>query len=203
MKIAVSYINSYYPLKETLSLIDSSSADFIHVDIMDGKYVLENNFDESIFLLLKNCHKPLDVHLMVKEPEKYLSYFQNLNVDGITIHPSEAQNFNQFKLDLAEAGIKLGIAINPNEKVEDFTEYLAQANKVLIMSVYPGKGGQVFIPDVLEKIEELKDYNLEIGIDGAINEKTVKLIKGVDYLVSGSFVCCSQNFEEQINKLKS
>lgn len=203
MKIAVSYINSYFSLKETLTLIDHSRADFIHVDIMDGRYVLENNFDESIFPLLKDCHKPLDIHLMVKEPEKYLPYFQNLNVDCVTIHPSTTSNFNQLKLDLAEAGIKIGIAINPNENVRDFEKLLPQVNKVLIMSVYPGKGGQVFIPEVLDKIAELKDYNLEIGLDGGINDKTVKLIKDVDYLVSGSFVCCSQNFDDQINKLKS
>lgn len=202
MRIAVSFINSYYDIEKTLQLIDASDADFIHVDIMDGRYVAENNFNPNIFPLLKKCHKPLDVHLMVKEPEKYLDYFKNLNVDCITVHPSEVKDFMKLKLDLSERGFKFGIAINPNEDIEYFAKFLPHVNKVLIMSVYPGKGGQVFLPKVLKKAKELKNTGLEVGIDGGINEKNVKLLKNFDYIVSGSFVCCSNNFNERIAILK-
>ncbi len=203
MKIAVSFINSYYDLNKTLELIDASNADYIHVDIMDGRYVQDNNFDVNLFPILAKCHKPLDVHLMVKEPEKYLPYFQDLNVDCITVHPSEVKDFMKFKLDLAQEGIKLGIAINPSEDIDYFEQFLPHANKALIMSVYPGKGGQIFMESVLYKIKQLQGYNLEIGIDGGINAETIKLVEGVDYVVSGSFVCCSDDFNRQIAILKN
>ena len=97
---------------------------------------------------------------------------------------------------------QIGIAINPSEAVEYFGKYLYQVDKVLIMGVYPGKGGQVFIKDVLSKIDDLQGFNFEIGVDGGINEETVKLVKNVDYIVSGSFVCCSNDFNKQIDILK-
>lgn len=204
MKIAVSYINSRYDKEKTIKLIDESDADYIHVDIMDGKYVANNNIDEETFLLLASTSKALDVHLMVNDPLKYLTYLKNLKVEAITVHPKAVLDFSALLQELMARNIKVGIAINPKEKVEEFAKYIVLIDKVLIMGVEPGSGGQKFIDSVIPKINEIRklNENVEIGIDGGINDEVITKLKGLDYVVSGSFICNSSSFNEQINKLK-
>ena len=203
MKVAVSYLDSPDILK-TLDLIDKSKADYIHVDLMDGIYVPRKNFDSSITNVLANRKKPLDIHLMVNNPIQYLNYFKNLNVDSIIVHPKEVPNMNLLIKELKENKINFGIAINPDESVNKFKDLLLVAAKVLILSVHPGKGGQEFMPEVLTKISEIRNINpnIIIGVDGGINEKTVKLLKDVDYVVSGSYIWLNDNYDEQIDNLK-
>ncbi len=205
MQIAVSYINSKFSLEKTIQMIASSQADFIHLDIMDGHYVENNNFDPQTLTLFQNISKPLDVHLMVENPEEYLKFFKKLPIYRLTFHPQTCSDIKKFITHLHELGIEAGIAINPNEEIEEFKDIIPLIDSILIMSVYPGKGGQTFIPQVLNKISKLKKLkpNLIIGIDGGINDKTIQNCLNLDYVVSGSFICQSDNFDAQIAKLQN
>lgn len=205
MKIAVSYINSNYNREETIKLIDKSDADYIHVDIMDGKYVACNNIDDNTFSFLKNTNKPLDVHLMVEGPIHYLEALKALNVASITVHPKSCSDFETLLKAIMSLNVKVGIAINPYENVNEFAKYLTLVDKVLIMSVNPGSGGQVFMEKVIPKIDEVRNLNFqgEIGLDGGINDNIMGKLKNIDYVVSGSFICKSNDFNAQINRLKA
>ncbi len=204
--IAVSYLKSKLSKEETIRNIDKSDADLIHVDLMDGLYVEEKNFTiEEVLIDLKNTTKPLDIHLMVKEPLNYLKDLITLNnIWMITFHLDSTSNIEETIKFIKDNYIKVGIAVNPDESLDIIYPYINKIDYVLIMSVYPGKGGQKFIPEVVNKIKELQDKNIYIGIDGGINEETVKYLKDlrVDNIISGSFVCLSDDMNASINKLK-
>lgn len=205
MKISVSYLSSRFDKKTTLKKIVESKADYLHVDLMDGKYVDNKNFTiNEVLNDLKSIYLPLDIHLMVNNPDKYLEKLGSLNAEFITFHPSTSKNPNKTIEKIKSLGINVGIAINPNEDIHLIDEYLDKIDLVLIMSVYPGKGGQEFIPEVIEKLDYLKDKNIIVAIDGGINNETIKLIedKNIDIIVSGSYVCSSDDFDNQIANLK-
>lgn len=206
MKIVVSYINSLYNPKKTIDLINNTNASGIHVDLMDGIYVGVKNFDiETLAHNFSDNNKPLDIHMMVESPSKYLKKLYQLNPECIYIHPKTEPGLIGILNDIASHEIKKGIVINPNEDILEFSHYYALVNRVLLMSVVPGKGGQEFLSSTVDRLKKLKDYqknnNFEIFVDGGINDETIKLIDGVDGVVSGSFICKSENFNEQINKL--
>lgn len=205
MKIAVSYLKSKYSKLETIKRIEKSNADFIHVDLMDGLYVENNNFViEDVLNDLNNCNKLLDIHLMVNNPEIYIEKLSILKPYMITFHLDSTNNPLLVINLIKKYNIKVGIAINPNEEISILDNYIDLIDYVLIMSVYPGKGGQSFIKTVLNKVPLLKKYNLLLGIDGGINEETIKYLNNyeLDIVISGSFVCMSDNYNEQINKLR-
>ncbi len=203
--IAVSYLKSKYPKKDTIKLIDESIADFIHVDLMDGIYVDNNNFTiDEVLQDLKNTSKELDVHLMVENPENYVKELATLNVWMITFHLNGSKNPLEMINLVKSYGIKVGIAINPFEDVHILDEFLPLIDYVLVMSVVPGKGGQKFMMEVLSKITYLKNYKVLIGIDGGINSETIFYLKdyAIDNIISGSFVCMSDNYNKAIESLK-
>lgn len=203
--IAVSFLKSKYERGETLQKIMASDADLIHVDLLDGIYAGENNLQiDELVKELANTEKKLDIHLMVKEPLEYIKQLINLNIWAITFHLDATSNPKEIIEYVKSQNIKVGIAINPDEDIHILDKYFDLIHYVLIMSVYPGKGGQEFIPDVLEKIPYLYDKNVLIGIDGGINNNTIKYLAGyqVDNIVSGSFICMSDDFNKQINLLK-
>lgn len=211
MKIAVSYLSSKYKEKDTIKLIDESNADFIHVDLMDGKFVENKNFTiGGVTKLLSNTSKKLDIHLMTMNPEKYFEDLAMLNVEYITFHPEAIKDCKKAITKLNELGIKVGLALNPDTEVESIKKYLELIDQVLVMSVHPGKGGQEFIPDVISKIDELicireaNNYAFIISVDGGINASSIEYLnnKNIDMLVSGSYVCQSDNFNKQIDSLK-
>ena len=145
MKIVVSYINSIYDIRKTIKKIDLSIADGIHVDLMDGMYVANNNLNVSLLPeLFKGISKPLDIHLMVLKPSKYLDILYKLIPDCIYIHPETEQDPIAVIKNIKEH-CHVGIVINPNQNIEGFKDYLKYINRVLLMSVIPGKGGQKFI----------------------------------------------------------
>ena len=203
MKILVSYISSKLNIDETIKKIDNSTCDGIHVDLMDGLYVKNKNTLPN----LNNISKPLDIHLMVNNPEKYFDILLKLKPVCIYIHPSTTNNpihlFNYLKFN----NIASGIAINPNEDISSFDKYFPYITRVLLMSVYPGLGGQEFIPSTKDRLKELikykEKYNFEIYIDGGINEETIKEVLKADGVVSGTFICQSDDYNKQINKLRS
>lgn len=207
MKIAVSFLKSNVDLKSTLKKIENTDADFIHVDIMDGKFVPEKTNDASFFYNnLKDIKKTLDIHLMVENPKEYIDVLRNLNPEFITIH-SEIEK-SESLIDLIHSyGIKAGLAINPNTRVGNIT-YLDKLDYVLVMGVNPGLGGQKMIMDTTLKLEVLsklrKDHNYKylISFDGGVNLETRKFLDYSDILVSGSFICISDDYQERINLLR-
>ena len=202
LKVSVSFIkNKYNDEKKTIEAINYTSADYIHVDIMDGKFVENKNYDiNEISLFLRENVKPLDVHLMCCDLEKYIVEYADLMPKFITFHLEATDKVNEM---IDSYGIKCGISIKPNTSVKELLPYLNKIELVLVMSVEPGKGGQKFMPIAIDKINELRklNKNIIISIDGGINDETVRLVN-TDMVVSGSYVCMSDNFEEKINKLK-
>ena len=203
--IAVSYLKSVYDKYETIKRIDESNADLIHVDLMDGIYVDNKNFTiDEVLNDLKDVTKQLDIHLMVNNPIEYIDKLAILNPEIITIH-LDACNNPLSVIDLIKKyGIKVGVAINPDEDINILDDYDNLIDYVLIMSVYPGLGGQKFIPSVLDKIKLLENKNILIGIDGGINDETINYLKDykINIIVSGSYVCMSDDYNKQIEKLK-
>lgn len=212
MKVSVSFLCSDYELEETIKRIDESNADYIHVDMMDGNFVEASNFGpQDIKKMFKKTTKPLDIHMMVSSPNKYVKDFAKMkNVAYLTLHAEGHRRPIDVINMIRHTDMKVGLAINPETKVSRIIPLLNHVDQVLVMSVKPGKGGQKFMDDVLYKVETLKDireqngYHYIISIDGGINNETAKLCKeaGVDMVVSGSYVCKSDDYNERVDKLR-
>ena len=200
--IAVSFLKSKFNKLETIKKIDQSNASLIHVDLMDGLYVNNSNI-ENYLEGLHNTNKQLDVHLMVNNPLKYIDDIAKLNTKIITFHLDSLDNPYEVIKKIKDNNILVGIAINPSDNLNILEKYYDLIDYVLIMSVVPGLGGQEFIKEVLDKVKLLQDKNILIGIDGGINNETIKYLEDykIDIIVSGSFICMSDNYNEQIEKL--
>ena len=207
MKISVSYLTSK-DLENDLRKLNVTNADYIHVDVMDGKFVKNKSLP---FKVIRNIHKytnkRLDVHLMVKKPLKFISDYATLNTEFITIH-IETKGIDKA-LDLIEAyGIKTGISLKPNTPLDALDPYLDRIDLILIMSVEPGRGGQEFMEDTIDRVKEvrkkLNDVKSKalISVDGGINEEVAEKLKDADILVSGNYILSSDDFQYQIYKLR-
>ena len=212
MKVTVSFLKSNDDLETTIKKIEETSADYIHVDIMDGIFVENKNFEVSdIKKMFKNTTKKLDVHMMMCSPNKYVREFAKIpNIEYLTLHYEAHRRPIDVINMIRHTNMKVGIAINPETKVSHIVPMLNHIDEVLVMSVKPGKGGQKFMEDVLYKVETLKElreannYHYIISIDGGINGDTVKMAKdaGVDMVISGSYVCKSEDYNERIKILR-
>ncbi|MDD3341572.1 MAG: ribulose-phosphate 3-epimerase [Bacilli bacterium] len=194
--------------KNAIAEIDKINTDFIHVDVMDGKFV-QNTAD---FLFLEKMQKPLDIHFMVEDIEKYIREYAFFSPVYMTFHIEACKNEQEVRdiIQLIKAyNSKVGISISPDTKVEVLTPYLSSIDLVLVMSVYPGYGGQTFIENSVFKIKELKEYRekesctYKIEVDGGINDTTCLLCKEADILVAGSYITDKENPSEQIEILKN
>ncbi len=212
MEIEVSFLASKYSLTETINKVEQTTANIIHVDVMDGVFVPNKTMEvNDLINSLKNTTKKLDVHLMVKDVISYINSIANLKPFNITIHLELAKiiNLNDIINLIKSKNIQVGLAINPETDVQEILPYLTNIDQVLIMSVHPGQGGQEFIREVLAKIEYLNtlknQYNFKINIDGGINATTIEYLKNLylDYVVSGSFICCSDDYQKQIDILQN
>lgn len=209
MQVAVSFLKSKYSLDETLSKIEDTSCDYIHVDVMDGIYV--DNKTPQCKESLSKCVKPLDIHLMCAYPLEYIKYFQDLNPEYITIHLDIKEDLKEVIKFLKSNNIKVGLALKLDQNLQDLEPYLKICDQILVMSVSPGYGGQPFQAEALEIIKTLKsqkdnnNYTYTINVDGGINEGNIKQVisAGADMVVSGSYVCMSQDYEEKVESLKS
>jgi len=207
MKIAVSYLSSY-DIPTDLRKLSVTDVDYIHVDVMDGKFVKNKTLS---FNEMKEIHrytnKRLDVHLMVKNPIKFINNYATLNTEYITVHIETKNVYKALEL-IDDYGIKKGISIKPNTPLDDLDPYIDNVDLILIMSVEPGKGGQEFIESTVDRIKELKKKlkkhksKAVISVDGGINDKIAKRLKDADMLVSGSYVINSDDYQEQISKLR-
>ena len=201
MKISVSFLKNKLGNMKTVQLIDKTSADLIHVDIMDGKFVTNQNFPDN-YDYLKKTNKPLDIHLMMTNPLRDLDYFIELKPKIISVQ-IEAEDISECLKKIKENNIIPGLAISPDTPIDTLKKYENLYELVLLLSVYPGQGGQQFLESSILKLNTLQklNKNILITVDGGINDKTIKLID-CDIAVSGSFICMSDDYEKQIEKLR-
>ena len=201
MKIAVSILSINDDIQK-INEVESSSADYIHLDIMDGKFV------SNIAEMYRDYTKLLDVHLMVSDVEEYINKYKDLNPVYITFHYEATQNIKEIIDYIHSFGIKVGLSISPETGVDKIIPYLPYIDLVLVMSVVPGEGGQLFIPSSVDKINELYDirennsYNYVIEVDGGINNETLKLVEKADIAVIGSYITKKDNYEFVIQELR-
>ncbi len=206
-KVSVSFLSSKNEAKDILK-INNTSADYIHVDVMDGRFVKKKHKPyKMIYKMNSSINKRLDVHLMVKNPLKYINYFAALNTEFITVHV-ELDKLDKYLDLINQYGIKAGLAINPDTDESMLLPYLNKVDLVLIMSVYPGKGGQEFIEDTVKKIIRIKKIILKkkkkvyISVDGGVTGEVAKKLDFADIIVSGSYVTSSENFEDAIETIR-
>ena len=189
-----------------IEMLNNSNTDYIHFDVMDGKFVENKNLSiKELEKYLKMSKKKNDVHLMVKNPKEYIKTLSIYNISYLTIH-KEIENYKEMIKLIKSYGIKPGLAINPETNIEDVSEDLKNVSLVLLMSVHPGKSGQEFIEETTNKISVLKEeikkknLNVKISIDGGIKEEVLEKIKDVDIVVSASYILNDLN---NINKIKT
>lgn len=207
MKISTSILNTKDKYNSIIQL-NNTDTNYIHLDIMDGIFVSNKKFTiEEINKISLITKKPLDVHLMVSDPLKYINNIKNFsNINNITFHIEINQDISKIISTIKKLNIKCGIAINPSTQIDKIIPYLKNIDIVLIMSVNPGYGGQEFI-DITSKIKEISKYNKQnsfiIEVDGGINNLNIKRIKeaGATTVVVGSFIT-NGNYEERIKMLK-
>lgn len=199
-------------LKEEFDLINSSNADWFHVDVMDGVFVPNISFGQFIIKFMKKiAKKPLDVHLMIVNPEKYIEQFREAGADVITVHYEACPHLHRTLQQVRATGAKAGVALNPHTPVSLLEDVIEDIDLVCLMSVNPGFGGQKFIYQTVPKVQKLKQMIIErntktlIEIDGGVGLQNAEaLLKaGADVLVAGSAVFKAENPIETIKRLKS
>ena len=200
-------------LGNEIKRLEEGGADMIHVDVMDGHFVPNLTIGPPVIKALrKQCSIKFDVHLMISPVHKYIEAYANAGADIITIHPEATENLEESISKIKSLNKKVGVSLNPESKLDLITNYLEKIDLVLIMSVNPGFGGQKFMPEVLDKVKQLKEIksknnmNFDIEIDGGINFDNCQsaIEAGANILVSGTTVFKSNNgdIKKNINLLK-
>lgn len=198
-------------LQRDVEMLNHSEADLIHVDIMDGRFVPNISFGLPVCeAIARHAEKPLDVHLMIVEPEKYLKQFKDAGADRLSIHIEASPNLHRSIQTIKELDLAAGVAVNPHTTIESLIDILPEIDTVLLMSVNPGFGGQKFIENTFSKVERLArlretmGLNFTIGIDGGVStENATRLVEtGANILIAGSFVFQSEDPLKTIGDLK-
>lgn len=213
MKVSPSLLSANFAnLIPDLEMINSSEADYLHLDVMDGVFVPNISFGFPVMkAVAKYCTKPLDVHLMIVEPDKWISQVRDLGAEIMNVHQEACTHLHSVVQRIHAAGMKAGVTINPATPVNTLVDIVEDADLILIMSVNPGFGGQPFIRHSLRKVEELSKLIRATGskalieVDGGVNATTGAelAIAGADMLVAGSYVFGAENPADAIRTLRN
>lgn len=210
MLVSGSFLSNSISPKDAITIFDKSNIDYIHVDIMDGKFTENKSYTiGEVTKYSTYTNKPLDVHLMVNNPDKYIDSLSMLNTKYITFHYESQKDSMKIINHIKDNGIKCGISIKPSTSPKEILDLLPYLDLVLIMSVEPGKSGQTFMDSVLYKIDVLKKYiednNLKtiLSIDGGVNESNIPILKekNMDMIVSSSYLL-SGDIDNKIKFIK-
>lgn len=193
-------------LKEEVQEVEKCGAEYLHLDVMDGNFVPNISYGSPVISAIRpHSNLVFDVHLMVEEPDRFIKDFVDAGADIITVHVEATKHLHRTIQLIKSYGKKVGVALNPATPIETLKHVVKEIDMILIMSVNPGFGGQAFIPETLNKIKELRTLypEIDIEVDGGVNEKTVEAIKeaGANILVAGSYLF-SGNYKEKIELMK-
>ena len=209
MKVTVSVLKSNLDKRETIEQVEQTDAEFIHVDVMDGQFIPHYALSEyEVNNLFKGSKKALDIHLMVDDVRKHIDAFKDLNVHSFIFHVETRQNIMELIEYIHSLGIKAGLALNPETGTDSLLPYIDMVDTILIMGVTPGEGGQKLILNTVDKgyvlrgLKKKFNYIYDIGIDGGVNLETRPLLNDFDYVISGSYICMSDNYQEKIDSLR-
>jgi len=212
VKIAPSILSADFSrLGEEIKAAEKAGADLIHVDVMDGHFVPNITIGPLVVKAVKKiASKPLDVHLMIEDPDHYIKDFADSGADIITVHEEVCRHLHRSIQNIKECGVKAAVSINPATPVQNIEDILPYVDMVLVMSVNPGFGGQKFIPEILSKIELLrsiitgKNLSIEIEVDGGVNVDNVADVinAGADIVVMGSAFYNSDDYAETVKKVR-
>lgn len=212
MKVSPSLLSAdFVCLRPDIDMINNSEADYLHLDVMDGVFVPNISFGFPVMqAVARQCSKPLDVHLMIVNPDKWINQVRDLGTEIMNVHQEACPQLHSVVQRIHAAGMKAGVTINPATPVNTLVDIVEDVDLVLIMSVNPGFGGQKFIPHAVEKVRQLRNLIDSTGskalieVDGGVNLSTgAELAKaGADILVAGSFVFGAEDPAATIKKLK-
>ncbi|MGG5342719.1 ribulose-phosphate 3-epimerase [Enterococcus sp. AZ192] len=213
MKLAPSILSADFAnLERDIQLVEKLGADYIHVDVMDGQFVPNITLGPNVVSAIRPTTKlPLDVHLMIVQPENYIEEFAKAGADIITVHQESTPHIHRAVQMIKASGVKAGVVINPGTPLSAIEYVLDLVDQVLIMTVNPGFGGQSFIESSLDKIAQLKEwkdtkgYTYDIEVDGGIEPETARRCKeaGANVFVAGSYIYNSESPKDRIAALRA